>query len=184
MVEESHCAKIHCDKPGTYAKPLCYEHWRDFDRFYIHECDRCHRFHEMVGEFNEEDEPQLCFDCNRGDAVEVVAHGPVEHETRYLYILRLNNGKFYAGQTDDLEMRLREHQDGSSRSTAGKAGKLVWFERWYGNKKELDAEERELNRDAVRAPWSISRMVIEWQRPLRLVDLNELSVAPPGPTTN
>ena len=54
---------------------------------------------ELVGEFSEED---LCPYCYRGLEVPVAAHGPVEHRDRYLYILKLDGGQFYVGQTDDL----------------------------------------------------------------------------------
>ena len=58
-----------------------------------------------------------------------------------------------------------------TRSTKGRAPKLIWFERWFGNRKELNAEEKAMARQAQESPWAISRMVIEWQRPIRLVDL-------------
>ena len=172
MTTEMLCAKIGCVEPVAYAKPLCYPHWKEFDRFYIQECQKCHRFDELVGEFNAEDEDDLCMDCYSGVEVAVHAHGPVEHQTRYLYVLKLSDGKFYVGQTDDLEMLLREHQGNMTPSTKGKSPRLVWFERWIGNRKELDAEENAMARAARRTPWAISRMVIEWQRPLRLVDLD------------
>ena len=34
-----------------------------------------------------------------------------------VYILKLNNGKYYTGMTNDLPRRLREHQYGYSKST-------------------------------------------------------------------
>ena len=139
MTTELLCAKIHCMVPVTYTRPLCYPHWKDFDRFYIHECEKCHRFDELVGEYAGDDDPSLCMDCYFDKEFVVHAHGPVEHQTRYLYVLKLNDGKFYVGQTDDLEMRLREHQGNMTPSTKGKSPRLVWFERWFGNLKELDA---------------------------------------------
>jgi putative endonuclease len=35
----------------------------------------------------------------------------------YVYILELSNGKFYVGQTNDIEQRVRRHQNGYSKYT-------------------------------------------------------------------
>ena len=43
-----------CMRPASYSKPLCYEHWQAYDRWEIFECERCHRYDEMVGEFTED----------------------------------------------------------------------------------------------------------------------------------
>ncbi|MEE8473438.1 MAG: GIY-YIG nuclease family protein [Dehalococcoidia bacterium] len=165
MTNDLICARIGCDKPASYEKPLCYEHWMEFDRYGIFECERCHRFDEQV--VNED----LCWDCSGGKEVPIHAHGPVDYQRHYLYILKLDGGEFYIGQTNDLEIRLKEHQDGRTRSTKGKHPKLVWFEKSQGNREELKEEEDDLTRLAKHSPRAIRRMVAEWQRPLRLVDL-------------
>ena len=181
MTTQLHCARIGCAAPVTYAKPLCYEHWKEFDRHLLHECEKCHRFFDsldlavrwderlgkLMGEWH------LCLDCNQGSDVQVHAHAPVEHQTRYLYILKLDGGQYYVGRSNDLEIRLKEHQDGLTRSTAGKHPKLLWFERWEGDTKELDAEEDFLTQMANKQPRRLRQMIADWQGPLRLVDLNE-----------
>ena len=97
---------------------------------------------------------------------------PIDHHVRFLYNLKLDGGKFYVGKTNTLEIRLKEHQDGITRSTAGKHPKLLWFKRWEGDIKELDSEEAMLSLMTKGQPRSISRMIAEWQHPLRLIDLN------------
>lgn len=88
----------------------------------------------------------------------------------FVYILKLDGGKFYAGHTRELRERMGEHRDGKTRSTAGKNPQLVWFEvvptREYAAEVEaylkelIDKNERE-----------VRRMVIEFQDIVRLVHL-------------
>jgi len=70
-----------------------------------------------------------------------------------------------------LEIRLKEHEDGLTKTTAGKHPKLVWFEKRAGDRGELNAEEEHLMMLARHNPRVIRRKIIEWQPPLRLVDL-------------
>lgn len=169
-------ANVDCysTKGISYKKPLCYECWKDFDRFEIFECERCHWFDEMVGELRDED---LCFECVARDTrgqppTPIYDHAIVKHQTRYLYILKLDEGKYYVGQTDDLELRLKEHQDGTTPSTRGKNPRLAWFEGWFGHRKELNAEEDRLTILGKKNIRAIRRMIAEWQRPYQLLDLN------------
>ena len=160
-------------KDITFSKPLCYPHWRDFDALMILECERCHWFDELVGEFTEED---LCWECldreRRGfDPTPVYPHGPVERHIRYLYVLKLDGGNYYVGQTNDLTLRAQEHSDGRTTSTRGKHPSLVWFQEWIGRRDELNHEEDALTHIAINRPRALRRMIEEWQRPLRLVDL-------------
>ena len=46
----------------------------------------------------------------------------------YVYILKLDNGAFYVGQTRELRERMLEHKDGKTSSTAGRNPKLQYFE--------------------------------------------------------
>ena len=171
MAAELTCARIGCTETEsvTYYKPLCRPHWREFDRYELFECERCGRFDEVIGAVTDE---SICFDCARGDTVAVHHHGPVEYRVRYLYILKLDGGRFYVGQTNDLELRLQEHRDGTHWETAKGNPILVWFERWHGDQKGLNEEEYELQSLARDNTRSIRRMVAEWQRPLRLVNLD------------
>ena len=123
----------------------------------------------MIGALTPDED--LCFDCAQNKDVAVHPHAPVEYRTRFLYILKLDGGRYYAGQTNDLELRLQEHRDGGTKDTAGRNPRLVWFERWVGDQKGLNEEEGQLQNLTRDNPRAIRRMVAEWQRPLRLVDL-------------
>ena len=82
-------------------QPICYPCWLSFDRFEIHECDECHWFlhWDLMFDTAEHNHPlrdkyeTLCYDCAHGREVPVYTHGPVERQTRYLYILKLVGGK-------------------------------------------------------------------------------------------
>ncbi|HLF03662.1 MAG TPA: GIY-YIG nuclease family protein [Dehalococcoidia bacterium] len=176
MTAQITCAKIDCVAPASYDKPLCYKHWQEFDRYQISECENCHRFDEMVGVLGGDQD--LCWDCagsRRGQGKEIPTHNhaPVEHQTRYLYILKLDGGTFYVGQTNDLEMRLKEHQDGSTSSTRGKHPELVWFRRVVGDREFVNEEEQRLTLLNKNNPRRIRRMVADWQRLIRLVSLED-----------
>ncbi|MYC06182.1 MAG: hypothetical protein F4X57_03240 [Chloroflexi bacterium] len=41
--------------------------------------------------------------------------------------MKMDGGRFYVGQTQDLRERISEHRVGNTKSTAGKNPKLVWF---------------------------------------------------------
>lgn len=46
----------------------------------------------------------------------------------YVYILKLDDGAFYVGQTRELRERMLQHRDGKTLSTAGRNPKLQYFE--------------------------------------------------------
>lgn len=168
------CANVDCfaTEGITYSKPLCYRSWRAFDAHDLEECSQCHWFAsdpDIV-----EDDDFTCFECRRGQDVPVYAHGPVERYTRYLYILKLNDGSFYVGQTNALQIRIREHSDGvGANATRGKDPKLAWFEKWVGNREQLNEEEDILTQLAIRNPRAIRRLVDDWQRLLKLVNFEQ-----------
>ena len=172
MTTQRQCARINCTETRniTYDKPLCYPHWKEFDSLRLFECERCHRFDELVGEFSEDD---LCWNCVRGEEVPEYAHGPVEYFNYYLYILKLDNGQYYVGQCNDLEMRFKEHQDGLTPSTKGKHPKLVWFRKWPLGRAELLEEERDMQQWVKDYPRQARRMITDWQRLIKLVDLED-----------
>lgn len=169
MVEATRCAKIGCSKKGSYDYPLCYPHWKDFDRFAIFECEQCHRLDEMVGELNGDRE--LCPDCVNGKEVPVHVHARLGHHVHFLYILKQDIGEFYVGMTTDLEVRLQEHKEGMTRSTRGKNPKLVWFEKFYGEKESVGEDEKHLTLLCKKNPRAIRRIIANWRALTKLVDV-------------
>ena len=91
---------------------------------------------------------------------------------RYLYILKLSDGTYYVGQTNDLALRIAEHRDGQTKTTAGRQPRLVYFEQWVGEAQELNAEESRLTKQTKDNPRAIRRMIADWQQPLRLVEID------------
>ena len=175
------CAAKGCDKPVTYEKPLCYPHWLEFDSFEIEECEKCHYFSDDHRSFDYEgDEPVLCWDCRDGKAVVVHDHAPIEIEWRDLYILELDGGDFYIGQTSDVEARLVEHKQGTTQSTKGRNPELVWFKEFRGNKWLVLEREKELTllKTTHSGRREIIEMILDWQRPLRNIKFLN------GPSTN
>ena len=164
------CAKIGCTKSASYRFPLCYPHWRKYDRFEIFECERCHRVDEMVGVLSEDQE--LCPDCVKGQDVPFHVHEPLGHRVYYLYMLKLDGGEFYVGMTTDLEIRLQEHHEGMTRSTRGKNPKLVWFEKFFGDKEAVEEDEKQLTMLSKKNPRAIRRIIANWRAEVRLVDLD------------
>ena len=47
--------------------------------------------------------------------------------TFYVYILELNDGSLYVGQTRDLQSRLAGHKAGETATTKNKNPKLIWY---------------------------------------------------------
>ena len=80
----------------------------------------------------------------------------------YVYVLKLNGGNFYAGQTRELRERLSEHRDGRVKSTAGRDPKMVWFTE-VSTRDEATELESELKKTVDRNPRVIRSMIIEFQ---------------------
>lgn len=75
------------------------------------------------------------------------------------------------GQTNDIELRLQEHRDGLTQSTAGKNPQLVFFEEYRGDKEKLNDEEGVLTQLIARNPRAIRRIVSDWRRLMKLVQM-------------
>ena len=61
----------------------------------------------------------------------------------FVYLLELGGEPWlYAGQTRTLRQRLREHRDGTTKSTAGKHQALVWYEIVGSRRKAVRYEQK------------------------------------------
>ena len=87
----------------------------------------------------------------------------------FIYILKLDGGKFYAGHTRELRERLSEHRDGKTRSTAGKNPRLVWFDT-VDTREEAAEVEATLKELIDRNEREVRRMVTEFLDLIREVD--------------
>ncbi|MBI1766871.1 MAG: GIY-YIG nuclease family protein [Ignavibacteriales bacterium] len=80
----------------------------------------------------------------------------------YFYVLRSkHDGRYYKGQTEDIEARLRRHNRGDSKSTkAGRPWELVYVEE-YSSRAEAIHRERLLKSASGWKEWESLRSKIE-----------------------
>ena len=107
---------------------LCRDHYSQFQEDSIDKCPSCGRYKDAQYE--------TCLECNaklqprttRESRAPYRTHrdvdpaweaGDAETETFFAYVLKLDAGEFYAGQTRDLRARLMEHRDGKVLTTRG-----------------------------------------------------------------
>ena len=93
-----------------------------------------------------------------------------EGDVFFIYILKLDGGKFYAGHTRELRERMDEHRDGKTRSTADKKPLLVWFDVVY-TREEAAEGEAYLKELIDKNEREVRRMVNEFQDLVSLVHL-------------
>ncbi len=87
----------------------------------------------------------------------------------YVYILRLEGGELYIGQTNDMDSRLVEHNlDAGSTATAGQEGELVFFTHTHSRESAKRTEER-LRRTLQRSPLEIESIIEHFDRLVRLI---------------
>ena len=110
-------------------------------------------------------------DCRSGKDVAVHDHAPIEIQRRDLYILQLDGGDFYIGQTSDIEARLVEHKQGRTASTKGRNPELVWYKEYKGNKWLVLEREKELTllKTTPSGRREILEIILDWQPPLQSI---------------
>jgi predicted GIY-YIG superfamily endonuclease len=89
----------------------------------------------------------------------------------YVYLLKLDGGRFYAGQTRELRERLSEHRDSHVTSTAGQNPKLVWFG-ILPSRESATSTEVEIKKLIDSNPREIRRMVIGFKDLVGELDYN------------
>jgi len=195
---EQFCARWGCNKSATYDKPLCYEHWLEWEAWELDECNRCHYFYSRDGfvlyDMPDDDVikeyPLMCDDClqvtlvddgrdgpwrgREPDRKPIIAHADIKRPIRYVYILKLSDGTFYVGQTNDLGIRLQEHKDGQQPQTRGKDPKMVYYESFEGMRKSVDEREIELTILNSSGPGrrKLRQEIERFRAPLKLIDLD------------
>ena len=82
----------------------------------------------------------------------------------FVYILLLNNGEYYIGQTREIRERLHEHRNNMSQSTRGREPKLQWFTtvETRNEATALEAELQQLNSDPTGCR-EISRWIVDFK---------------------
>ncbi len=79
-------------------------------------------------------------------------------ETHTVYVLRSrSNGWLYIGMTNDVDRRLREHNEGRNRSTKGKGPFLLVHTETFPTRVEARAREKKLKTGSGRE-WLKARL--------------------------
>ena len=180
--KENTCRFWDCEHPIRKGYFLCYDHYREHQSGLVDECEGCGR-HKHA-------QYDLCLECRDRKPPQPKPQTPRESKSRYqrehsgaweagdadateffVYILKLQGGVFYAGQTRELRERLMEHRDGTTKSTAGKDPKLVWFST-VSTRDQATALEVELKRLCDENPREIRRWVVGFQDLVKELDFS------------
>ena len=92
-------------------------------------------------------------------------------EIFYTYILKLNDGNYYVGQTRELRERMIEHKNGKVSSTAGKQPHLQYFEKLTSRDAAM-IRESEIKKLTRRNNREILRMITQFSDLTRELDFN------------
>ena len=183
------CAYQDCEQSIASWFQLCRSHNGAKEKGEIDGCPSC-------GQFKDSSYP-LCRDCNAANRNQSNSRsGKYEPEYNpkweaaddegdvfFIYILKLDGGKFYAGHTRELRERMSEHRDGKTRSTRGKNPLLVWFEVVDTREEAADGEAyfKELIDKNER---EVRRRIREFQDLIREVHLESNQNDPPPQTSD
>ena len=152
---------------------LCSEHHHAYRDGFLNKCEECGRWKYAIYD--------LCRDCEKyaqqpapryqREHSEAWEAGDANATGFFVYILKLEGGQFYAGQTRELRERLSEHRDGTTKSTAGKNPKLVWFTvvPTRDAATELEADLKQL---CDENPREVRRMVVRVQDLVQELDFS------------
>jgi len=94
--------------------------------------------------------------------------GDSKAEAFYVYILKLDGGDFYVGQTRDLQVRVERHKDGEVPETKGKNPRLYWFQT-LNSRERATTFEAELKLTKDRNEQRLREMMVRWQYAAKLV---------------
>ena len=169
------CKYQDCERRIQTWFELCAPHNDAKKNGEIDECSSCGRY--KAARYS------LCLDCHT-EARDTGTQRPGKYEPEYnpaweaadeegdvffVYILKLDGGKFYAGHTRELRERMSEHRDGKTKSTAGKNPKLVWFDT-VDSREEATEAEAVLKELIDKNEREVRRMVTEFLDLIREVD--------------
>ncbi len=160
---------------------LCREHYNDQKDGLINKCSECGKYKDAQYEFcfrcyrNKKRNPSTAQGQNqaqyRKESSPSWRAGDAAADRFFVYILKLNDGSFYAGQTRELRERLSEHCDGLVPSTSKKDPKLVWFAS-LPSRDAVASTERDLKKLIDENPREIRRMVISFRDMVRELDFS------------
>ena len=71
----------------------------------------------------------------------------------YVYILKTANNNYYVGSTQDIDVRLKQHQQGKVKSTKSKLPIKLVFKEYYETKSEAQKKEYKIKN------WKSKKMI-------------------------
>ena len=181
---QKQCLFWNCNANISPDHFMCLTHYAALQEGKVDECPGCNRAKDTQYE--------LCLDCrnnrsrqrqdeirfstsNRWYSKEYSPEWDKRDATAtefFVYILKMDGGRFYVGQTRELRERISEHRDGNTKSTAGKNPKLVWFAQMPSSDAATtrEVELKKLVDCNPRNPPNARRMVVRFQDLIREVD--------------
>lgn len=162
---------------------MCRIHFTGLQEGKIDECAGCNRAKDK--------QYDLCLDCYNSRSAQRQQNGRADTKSSnkwyskeyspawekgdeaatefFVYILKLDGGRFYVGQTRELRERISEHRDGNTKSTAGKNPKLVWFTA-LSSRDAATSMEAEMKKLVDSNTREIRRMYVKFQDLIKEVD--------------
>tara|TARA_R100000808_G_C2073969_1_gene100348 strand:- start:32 stop:601 length:570 start_codon:yes stop_codon:yes gene_type:complete len=177
------CMFWNCDYKVSKAEHLfCLEHFYDAEDGFLRQCNSCDSFIDVLYD--------VCLDCkSNAKKVSSKSSKPTprnkyqqesnpawdkadkEVSTFFVYILRLNDGTYYAGQTNNLRRRMYQHKErNTTKSTKDKQGKLMWFAP-MPTRDSATKQEVELKKLIDKNPSAIDERIIAFRDLIKEVDM-------------
>ena len=170
------CEFWDCATPVRRSHFLGLDHYGGYENGQVDRCPDCERYKDAKYSLClgcKSDNPQASTKSSKRYQREhstAWEAGDVEATAFYIYVLKLNDGSFYAGQTREIRERLMEHRDSRTESTAGRDPKLVWFT-VVGTRDEATRFESVVKKMCDQNPREIRRWIVQFQDIVKEVDL-------------
>ena len=172
MTTSSQCQFWDCNETIRRNYFLCSTHYAGYEAGTINQCPACGKYKDA--------EYDVCLACYRQTAGTWAASRPrsgtAQRDNRefpadkdadrfFVYILLMNNGEYYVGQTREIHERLHEHRNNMTLSTKGREPKLQWFTtvRTRREAADLEAELQKLNSNAT-SRREINRLIVDFKQ--------------------
>ena len=162
------CKFWDCHKRVRRGHVYCYDHYQAFQNGDVDECPGCGRAKSssystcLNCKPTEPAKPTKSRKTYRREHSDAWDAKDAEADEFYVYVLKLDDGSFYAGQTREIRERLMEHRDGTTKSTAGRSPKLVWFST-VSTREQATGLEVQLKKLCDQNPREIRRWVRRFQ---------------------
>ncbi len=176
MVSQTHCQFWSCEKPLPRLEYLCQTHLVEYRNGHLGRCQGCLCYKPFS--------LTICSACGVSTPVREAepTPEPLQTDSRrlptdkdtttfFVYILIMDGGEYYIGQTRELHERLHEHRNGMTRTTRNRNPKLMWFTEVSSRSEALAMELRLQRINAEPASRrEITRMITRFARLVSEID--------------